>query len=668
MAQDNKNIDKTKTLLSKSSKSININLIFRIAFVLFIILSAYISKNIYLVQTQEYKNEVYTKLNDQIKDEFDTVLKDKLNTSKIISSSLSKNQNIKKALILNAPNEINFNKLLEDMTITKEYVDIQVELIDSNGLSFKRSWISKSGDDLIKNNLELAYLLKYPKVDTKIETTEYGMTILNKIPIYNKDKFLGFFGVNIQFDGIVDAFKKKGLSVAILLNKKDSSFINQNLSHSKEFVESYYVVNSNSDKYILRLLSQTNIEHFYKDWKGEFKINKDSEHLVSQYKISNEKDEIKATVFIFKSLDEIDYEDLDFIQQSHIILTIVLTIMIGIVFNFLFLIFRNKDLEVSNDELVVINEELKIKSDAMDFNEKKMDNMFNSQPNLMIMHDGSSLTQANKRFMGFFNRFGTFDGFRSKHRCVSELFEKYEAPNYIWEQYIDGIFWIDYILKNPRRLYKIVMSYKDSKMCEPHHFIIKLNEMKYAKHVSDRIVIIALVDVTQDLVNYKTIEEPKKIEEKVENTEELRDIENDEKFNLKTTIENSTRAVFKQLLSKDIEASKLTDTNMQKIKDKQCIQFNNEYRFEEKSYKWVLLITAESLSVISNIKNNDIENMIVDTIDKSSQSLANSIVKNMIVVTNDITEKKVELRVSDLEVKNKLLFDYDSNLLELNFI
>jgi hypothetical protein len=149
-----------------------------------------------------------------------------------------------------------------------------------------------------------------------------------------------------------------------------------------------------------------------------------------------------------------------------------------------------------------------MKTDEMEFNDKKLDNLFNMQPNLMIMHNGKEVTKGNKRFMGFFNRFGTLDGFKKKHKCVSEFFEEYNAPNYIWEQYIDGIFWVDYILKNPRRLYKMVMSIENREgKWEQHHFIIKLNEIKYAANVSERLIIIALVDMTQDMLNYKSLEE-----------------------------------------------------------------------------------------------------------------------------------------------------------------
>ena len=82
------------------------------------------------------------------------------------------------------------DKLLDEMKTIKEYVDIQAEIIDADGISFKRSWTYLSGDDLVKNNQKLAHLIKYPRVETTIEASKYGMMFTNKIPIYEKDRFL----------------------------------------------------------------------------------------------------------------------------------------------------------------------------------------------------------------------------------------------------------------------------------------------------------------------------------------------------------------------------------------------------------------------------------------------------------------------------------------------
>ena len=104
-----------------------------------------------------------------------------------------KNTNIKKAFLSNNASDLDMSALLDEMKTSKEYVDIQAELIDSDGISFKRSWTHLAGDDLVKNDLDMAHLIKYPRVSTDIKATKYGMTITNKVPIYDKGEFLGLF-------------------------------------------------------------------------------------------------------------------------------------------------------------------------------------------------------------------------------------------------------------------------------------------------------------------------------------------------------------------------------------------------------------------------------------------------------------------------------------------
>ena len=673
--------DSPTKFIEKKKKYLSTKLLFILFFIISTIIVAYSSKKIYLTNTQEYKERIYSKVNIKILKEFRVMLEEKKRIALLVVSALSKENKIKDALLTRDKDIIDMDRLLEDMKTKKEYVNIQVEIIDANGISFKRSWIDKSGDDLVKDDPRMAHLIKYPRVVTDIKATSYGLNITSMTPVYNKGVFLGFFVVNMHFDSFLDIFTEDGFNSIILLNEKDSSLINQDVSYSNLFIDKCYVVNRNVDKYLVKILKENDLKSFCKEWDKEYKINKQSDHLVSKYYIEDSKGILKSTVFIFKSLDDIDLEDLEVMQEIHITATVIFIIMLGFMTIYVYSLKRTKELSIENDELIVINEELKVKTDEMDFQDKKMENMFNSQPNLMIMHNGTEVIQGNKRFMGFFNRFGDFAGFRKKHKCVSELFEKYEAPNYIYDQEIDGMFWVDYILANPKRLYKTVMSYRDSKTNEPHHFIIKLNEMRYAKHVSERVIIIALVDMTQDLVNYKTIGDtssqqvslPVKNDETIaqENMQpvkkEVKKLDEYKKLDLNSLIEDSSKDMFQSLLSENVRAKKLEDAKLYELKDKHCVRYDNIYKIGDLKLNWILLITAQTLSIISNIKNDDEESMILDTIDSKAKRLAEDMMKEMKILINKKTKEKVELISSPIEVIDKLLFDYSSVLLKSEF-
>ncbi len=672
----------TASKTNTNKKTISLKTLFIIIFILISILIGSISSYMYDTKTEEYKDKIYTNIDEDITNQYELILKDKLNTSLIVASSLSKDISIQKALLSNNTKNIDFDKLLEDMKTKKEYVNLEVELIDRYGISFKRSWTDTTGDDLVKDDAQMAHMIKYPRVSTQIKTSKYGMAITNLIPIYSKDKFIGFFGVNIQLDMLASFFTPNGFKSVILLNSEDSSNIIHNQSYTKRFLGGHYVVNKNSDHYLLKVMKENDFDRFYDEWENDYLINIGSDHLISRFIITDNKQEL-AKVFIFKSLEDINYDQLAFLQKAHIILTLLSLVIFIFLTSYVYTLKRIKVLDIENDELQVINDQLKEKTDEMDFNDKKLDNMFNSQPNLMMMHDGINITKANKRFMGFFNRFGTFEGFRQKHRCVSELFEKFEAPNYIWEQKIEGLFWIDYILENPRRLYKTVMSING----DPHHFIIKLNEMNYAKHVSERVIIVALVDMTQDLVNYKSLGELSTIVNALQppvplvqgdtavistnndasSTQSIpKAIEYYNKYDIQYLIENSTKDIFRDMINTDIKVNKLDDAKLYNIKDKHCVQGNNEYKVGEDSLHWTMIITAQTLSKIYNIQNDSEKSVVIDTIGNQSKALAKTIFNNMKDIISIKTNEKVELITHNIEIKDKILFDYDSKLYVIN--
>ncbi len=592
---------KDKHLSRTAKRLINIETLFKVLFIFLIILIGFISKNIYETKTQEYKNDVFENVNEDILQRFDVLLKEKLNTSLLISSSLSKNINIKKALVLNNSNALDMDQLLDEMRTNREYANIQAEVIDAEGVSFKRSWTHLSGDDLVKDDPQMAHLIKYPRVVTDIVATKYGMTISNKIPIYFKERFLGLFGVNIHLDSLVDTFAKEGFRTVIILNKLDSKNIFQELSYSKKFVGDCYVVNNNAENYLLKIIKNNFEEFCNTKWEGSFKVNGQTDHLISRYTIKNEAGKEIAHAMIFKSMDEIDFQDLSFFQNSHIVGTVLLVLLAAFFLNYFSVLSRIKKLLLENEELININAELKTKTDELDFNDKKLDNLFNMQPNLMFMHNGKEVTKANQRFMGFFNRFGTFEGFKKKHKCVSELFEKYEAPNYIWEQYIQGEFWIDYMLNNPRRLYKTVMSING----DPHHFIIKFNEMNYSKHVTERIIIVALVDMTQDLVNYKTLEESSKILKDININEKLELKEEKENTDISYELKSRIESSVKELTSKDIVETDIKKVESSKVPLKDNIIVQGEIKFSDVESLWRVFVPASTSSKLLNIMSGD---------------------------------------------------------------
>jgi hypothetical protein len=455
----------------------------------FIVCIIFIAKSFYTQDIKKYKHKVYKSLSINIKAEIENLLTNKLDRIYLTGITLANNQNIKDSLLKHNPSFINIDSILKQLKLEKNLSKCCLMIRDKEGKSFKD-------------------IGKFPKVSQSeiyksgFNTTLQGLFFYSISDIEHNGKKIGSVVIRSHFDDFIEMIKKEGFDSVLLLNKEDSKKIDIDQSRTKNFIEDCYVVNKKSDSYLLKLITQEGIENYYKAWKEPYQDLFSQEYLIIKHPIKQDKKEI-ANLFLFKKFSDIDTSFENIILFQYISYSFAIIIFIALLIYFL----KTKDivkrLDRDNKILNLENEKLKEKSDQLDYNEKKLENLFNMQPNLMIMHNGYEITSANKRFMGFFNRFGDFDGFKLKHRCVSELFEEYDAPNYIWEQYIEGEFWIDYLLNNPKRLYKTVMSING----DPHHFIIKFNELKYAKYVSERLIIVALVDMTQDLPNYKTLEE-----------------------------------------------------------------------------------------------------------------------------------------------------------------
>ena len=122
-------------------------------------------------------------------------------------------------------------------------------------------------------------------------------------------------------------------------------------------------------------------------------------------------------------------------------------------------------------------------------------------------------------------------------------------------------------------------------------------------------------------------------------------------------------------MSEDLVASKMIETTIDDIKDKNCIQYNNIYKnLDGKSLEWSLIIKAKSLSMINNITEEKSDEKILDIITPSLKKMANLIMKNMSILIAYKTNNKVELDISYIKIKDKLLFAYNIAIYRIDFI
>ena len=112
-----------------------------------------------------------------------------------------------------------------------------------------------------------------------------------------------------------------------------------------------------------------------------------------------------------------------------------------------------------------------IKSE-LKFKKKYLKYIFDSSPNLKFVTDGKNIEDANQTMLDFFS-YDSVEEFNKEHGCISDFFVDEEG--YL-QTYMNGIWWIDYMLKT--------VDFKDNKVVIYNKniryvFSIKLREYSY---------------------------------------------------------------------------------------------------------------------------------------------------------------------------------------------
>ena len=82
--------------------------------------------------------------------------------------------------------------------------------------------------------------------------------------------------------------------------------------------------------------------------------------------------------------------------------------------------------------------------------------IFDTLNEILVINDGDEMLHTNKAFFDTFPRFKSYDDFKSKHKCICELFEEIEDDEYIYNGK-GGKNWITILEKNPKKHYKVRM-------------------------------------------------------------------------------------------------------------------------------------------------------------------------------------------------------------------
>lgn len=100
--------------------------------------------------------------------------------------------------------------------------------------------------------------------------------------------------------------------------------------------------------------------------------------------------------------------------------------------------------------------------------------ILNSEAVITLLIEKGEIQITNKAFLEFFNTFKTLAEFKQRYNCISTLFEDIHDPSYICAPTYNHITWIEKIINNPEKNYKVCIKKRGTL----HHFAIKIEKVQ----------------------------------------------------------------------------------------------------------------------------------------------------------------------------------------------
>ena len=133
-------------------------------------------------------------------------------------------------------------------------------------------------------------------------------------------------------------------------------------------------------------------------------------------------------------------------------------------------------------------------------NEEYVQNILDSQRDIIIINDTKNIIDVNKSFFNFFDSYKNLEAFKKEHDCVCDFFEKEEGFLYVSEQH----YWIDLLFERPNDDHKV----KIIKNGVSYIFLIKA-----AKSQDFNKIILTLTNITELENNKQKLIEAKELAE-----------------------------------------------------------------------------------------------------------------------------------------------------------
>jgi len=313
------------------------------------------------------KNEKYLQVSKEMKNELQSLIKEKSEATLLVTFGLSANQNIKNAIKKKQYKNIGFNDLIVTLQHYSSLQNVRFQFISPEGKSFYRSWSDRKGDDLLNVRQNVKQLILEPKVISTISVGKYDMTFKAMVPIYDNGRFIGIIETLAKFDSITQEMKNHGNELVIVVDKSYKKQLSE--ASSQTFVNDYHITNPSKNTKLLYIVKKSAIEKYLKI--KTYKIDTKNSLFLTTLQLADMNGNPMGYFIIAKDLKKIDLSEIE--QAKNDILEVALLILLLIIILFYYIYganykrFIQEQNEILESSVQEKTKELELQTDVLSF-------------------------------------------------------------------------------------------------------------------------------------------------------------------------------------------------------------------------------------------------------------------------------------------------------------
>ena len=302
---------------------------FRVSLVGFILVSiVFCFSYIYTTQrVADLKAEKYQDIAKEMRNDLELLIHEKSEAVLLIALTLSEDKTLNTLLRSKSYDKLHLNDLTLLIQKYTSLNNVWFQVIDSDGRSVYRSWSSKKGDYLTNIRLDVAKMLRVPRVMSTITVGKFDLTFRSLVPIYDKyGRFIGMIETLAKFNSLVSKLEAKGYKTLVVVDKHYKKQLTY--ASSSTFIDGYYIANPLSNKALLNVIKSHSLDYLLNI--EDYTVDEQDGYLFTLFKIDGIDDEPMAYFILAKSLSEIDLSDI-YQTRNNIIKTLILIFLFSLV-------------------------------------------------------------------------------------------------------------------------------------------------------------------------------------------------------------------------------------------------------------------------------------------------------------------------------------------------